>query len=221
MPSNIPVPEQTLLTNLGWRYAVKKFDGAKKIPQATWTTVEEAVRLAPSSYGIQPWQFVVVTDPTVRAKLRPLSWNQSQITDASHLVVFCRKIDVTVADVDAYIADIAAQRSVAADTLKDYRGMMVGSVSNPPSLPGGSMEIYTRSQVYIALGVFLTSCAMLGVDACPMEGFDPKGYDEVLGTSKQGFMPVVLGAAGYRAGDDWLATLKKVRASRERVFRHI
>lgn len=221
MPTQIPVADQTLLSNLDWRYAVKKFDAARKIPQATWATIEEATRLAPSSYGLQPWRFVVVNDPTVRAKLRPLSWNQPQITDASHLIVFCRKIDVTVADVDAYVADIAAQRGVPADTLKDYRGMMVGSVSSPAGLPGGSMETYTRSQTYIALGVFLTTCAMLGIDACPMEGFDPKGYDGILNTSKDGYMPVVLGAAGYRASDDWLANLKKVRASKEKVFRYV
>jgi nitroreductase len=221
MPTQVPVADQTILANLGWRYAVKKFDAARKIPQATWATIEEAIRLAPSSHGLQPWQFVVVTDPTVRAKLRAASWNQPQITDASHLVVFCRRIEVTAADVDAFVADVASQRGVTVESLKDYRNMMAGSVAKPETLPGGTMDTYTRSQTYIALGVFLTTCAMLGIDACPMEGFDPKGYDAILNTSKDGYIPVVLGAAGYRASDDWLANLRKVRASREKVFKHV
>jgi len=146
-----------LIENLNWRYAVKKFDAAKKISPETWSAIEEAMVLAPSSYGLQPWRFVVVNDPAVRAKLKAVAWNQSQVTDASHLVVFCRKISVTPAD----------------------------------------------------------------VDACPMEGFDPGKFDEILGTSKAGYLPVVLGTAGYRASDDWLATLPKVRAKTTDVIKHV
>lgn len=210
-----------LIENLNWRYAVKKFDAAKKISPETWSAIEEAMVLAPSSYGLQPWRFVVVNDPAVRAKLKAVAWNQSQVTDASHLVVFCRKISVTPADVDAYVNRIVEVRNAPVETLGDYKKMMVGSVSNPAGLPGGSMETWTRSQTYIALGFFLAACAMLGVDACPMEGFDPGKFDEILGTSKAGYLPVVLGTAGYRASDDWLATLPKVRAKTTDVIKHM
>lgn len=215
------LPTSELIDTLNWRYAVKKFDAARKIPADTWSAIEQATVLAPSSYGLQPWRFVVVTDPAVRTKLRAVAWNQSQVTDASHLVVFCRKISVSEADVAAYISRIVEVRSAPAATLEDYKKMMVGSVSNPAGLPGGSMETWTRSQTYIALGFFLASCAILGVDACPMEGFDPAKFDEILGLSKDGYLPVALGAAGYRASDDWLATLPKVRAKVSDVVKHV
>lgn len=210
-----------LIENLNWRYAVKKFDAAKKISPETWSAIEEAMVLAPSSYGLQPWRFVVVNDPAVRAKLKAVAWNQGQVTDASHLVVFCRKISVTPADVEAYVNRIVEVRKAPVETLADYKKMMVGSVSNPAGLPGGSMETWTRSQTYIALGFFLAACAVLGVDACPMEGFDPVKVDEILGTSKTGYLPVAIGAAGYRASDDWLATLPKVRAKNSDVVKHV
>lgn len=215
------VSDSVLLDSLRWRYAVKAFDPAKKIPDATWKTLEEALVLSPSSYGLQPWKFVVVQNAELRTKLRAASWNQGQITDASHLVVFCAKINVSVADVDAYVDRILAVRGGDRAAVQGYRDMMVGSVSNPATLPGGNMTTYTRSQVYIALGIFLSACAMLGVDACPMEGFDPKQYDEALGISKTGYMPVVVATAGYRSPADWLANLKKVRAQTSDVVQYV
>lgn len=202
---------------LGWRYATKKFDATKKIPADVWSALEKSLVMAPSSYGLQPWKFVVVTDAAVRAKLKPASWEQTQITDASHLVVLCRKLEVTTADVDAYVKDICATRGASPESLAQYRGMMVGSVTNPAGLPGGSMEIWTRSQVYIALGFFLSAAAMMGVDACPMEGFNPAVYDEVLGLKGTGYTAVVLATAGYRAPDDALSGMKKVRFDGARV----
>jgi nitroreductase len=215
------VSDRTILESLQWRYAVKAFDATKKIPDSTWKTLEQSLVLSPSSYGLQPWKFVVVTNPEVRAKLKPLSWNQSQITDASHLVVLCAKTSMTAADVERYVDRIHSVRGGDRAALAGYRDMMLGSVGNPSGLPGGSVSTYTRSQTYIALGVFLTACAMLGVDACPMEGFDPKGYDDVLGLSKGGYMPVVLAAAGYRSSSDWLAGLKKVRYENDDVISYV
>jgi nitroreductase len=215
------ISERAILDSLQWRYAVKAFDAGKKIPDATWSALEDALVLSPSSFGLQPWKFVVVKDAAVRAKLRPLSWNQSQITDASHLVVLCAKTTMTPADVDRYVDRIHSVRGGDKAALAGYRDMMLGSVNNPSGLPGGNVLTYTRSQTYIALGVFLSACAMLGVDACPMEGFDPKGYDEVLGVSKSGFMPVVVAAAGYRSSSDWLAGLKKVRYEKSDVISHV
>ncbi len=215
------ISDRAILDSLRWRYAVKAFDPTKKIPEATWQALEEALVLSPSSYGLQPWKFLVVTNEQVRAKLRPLSWNQGQITDASHLVVLCAKTTMTTADVERYVDRIHSVRGGDKAALAGYRDMMLGSVNNPSGLPGGNVLTYTRSQTYIALGVFLSACAMLGVDACPMEGFDPKGYDEVLGVSKDGYMPVVLAAAGYRSSSDWLAGLKKVRYEKSDVISYV
>lgn len=215
------VEASTLLENLKWRYAVKKFDANKKIPDATWKAIEEAMVLSPSSYGLQPWKFFIVADPAVRAKLKPLSWNQSQITDASHLVVMARRNTVTPADVEKYVERIAAVRGVPITTIADYKQMMLGSVTNPAGLPGGSMDTYTRSQVYIALGFVLYTAAQLGVDACPMEGFDATAYDGILGLPEMGYKSTVVAALGYRASDDWLAPLAKVRYEKKDLIQTI
>jgi nitroreductase len=212
------IDPQTLLAQLNWRYAVKKFDSARKIAPATWATIEEAMRLAPSSYGLQPWKFVTVADAGLRAKLREVSWNQPQITDASHMVVFAQKREVTKADVEAYVARIVEVRGVPAQALAGYRDMMVGSVSNPATLPGASMHAYTRSQTYIALGFALYTAAQLGVDACPMEGFDASKYDELLGLTKIGYHAAVVATFGYRSSEDAMASFAKVRAKAEDVF---
>lgn len=211
-----------LLDSLNWRYAVKKFDANKKIPADTWKALEKALTLSPSSYGLQPWRFVIVDNPQTRAALRAHSWNQGQITDASQLVVFCRKLAVTPEDVQAYIDDTAKTRGIPAAALDGYKGMMLGSISNPQTLGGGTgMDSWTARQCYIALGVFMTSCAVLGVDACPMEGFDPAKYDEILGLRAQGYTATVIATAGYRASDDPTASMKKVRFSVEQIVKHV
>lgn len=219
--SHTTIPANDLLSALSWRYATKKFDASRKIDAATWTALEKALVLSASSYGLQPWRFVVVSNPAVRAKLREVSWNQPQITDASHLVVFARKNEVTTADVDRLVDRMVEVRGVPRAAINDYRGMMVGSVTNPAGLPGGDMVTWTRSQTYIALGQFLASAALLGVDACPMEGFDAKAYNEILGLPAQGYSAVVVGAAGYRAADDGYAGLAKVRFKHEDMVKHV
>lgn len=196
-----------LIENLSWRYATKQFDPARKIPADQWKTLEQAMTLAPSSFGLQPWGFVVVTDPKVREKLRPASWNQPQITDASHLVVFCAKANLGRADVQRYIDRIAQVRGVPQDTLAGFRDMMLGKVE----APGADNLRWSQRQVYIALGFFLSAAAMLGIDACPMEGFDPAKYNEILGLTSQGLTATVIATAGYRSAGDSFASLKKVR----------
>lgn len=205
------IPSASLLEQLRWRYATKKFDPTRVIDQATWSAIEQAAVLAPSSYGLQPWKFLVIKSPQLRAQLREVSWNQPQITDASHLMVFCRRANLDAAYVDRYIAAIAKERGVSAEALAGFRGMMVGGIAKPESLPGGSMDTYTRSQTYIALGFALYTAAMLGVDACPMEGFDAAKYDQVLGLSSQGLRASVVGAFGYRAADDSVAPEKAAK----------
>lgn len=201
------MPSDALLQNLSWRYAVKKFDPTRKIPARDWAALEQSLVLSPSSYGLQPWHFVVVTNPKIRATLKGVSWNQTQITDASHLVVLCRRTTMVRADVDRYVARIAAVRGVPAASLEPYRGMMLGSVEKP----GADHSAWNARQVYIALGFFLSAAAVLGIDACPMEGFDAAQYDQILGLTARGFAATVVATAGYRAADDAYAALKKVR----------
>ncbi|MBY0459362.1 MAG: NAD(P)H-dependent oxidoreductase [Gemmataceae bacterium] len=204
----MPVSPDDVLTQLKWRYAVKKFDPARKIDPDLWAQLEQATVLAPSSFGLQPWKFVVVTDPAVRQNLLPVSWGQSQVADASHLIVFAAKNPPTPADVDDYLARIASVRGAPLDSLAGYKKMMLGSLS---SMDAGQAHRWAAKQCYIALGVFLSAAAMLGIDACPMEGFQPARYDDILGLKARGLGSVVIATAGYRAADDAYATQAKVR----------
>jgi nitroreductase len=198
-----------LIERLNWRYAVKKFDPARKIPAATWSALEEVLRLSPSSYGLQPWRFVVVNDPALRQTLRAASWNQSQITDASHMVVFAARKGIAVADVERFVDSIVKERGVSKEAIAGYANVMKGFVSAPP--PHVHLDTWSSRQTYIALGFFLQACALLGVDACPMEGLEPAKYDEILGLGKDGYTTLCVATAGYRAADDSYAGLKKVR----------
>jgi len=195
------------LAQLQWRYATKKFDPSRKIPDDVWQTLEQSLVLSPSSFGMQPWKFFVVTDAAIRQQLLPASWNQVQVTEASHLVVFARKEGVTEADVDRYLQRMAEVRSTSVDAFAGLRKMIVG-FSQSASFNAAT---WADKQVYLALGVFLTATAMMGVDACPIEGFLPSKYDEILGLKAKGYASVVVAAAGYRAADDKYAVLPKVR----------
>jgi len=210
-------PHQTLLDQLGWRYATKKFDPARKIPSDLWATLEKAAVLAPSSYGYEPWRFVVVTTPALREKLKPAAYNQAQVTDASHLIVFCRRESITPEDTEALLARTAKARGVSVESLSAFRGVLSGFVAGGKP-PGGEWTVYTARQTYIALGFFLSAAAALGIDACPMEGFDPIQFDEILGLKGSGYLSTVMATAGYRAADDKYATHHKVRRSLEDVI---
>ena len=212
-----PVGNETLLRQLNWRYAVKKFDPARRIPADDWRTLEQALVLTPSSFGLQPWRFVVVTDQSVKERLVPLSWGQRQVADASHMVVFAIRRRVGPAEVDRHAARTAEVRGVAPESLAGFRKV----VNNFLATPGFDADDWSARQVYIALGNFMTAAAMLGIDTCPMEGIDPAKYDEVLGLPAEGCATVVGCAAGYRADDDKYAVAAKVRFPAEEVIRRV
>jgi len=212
------VSSEQLLAQLKWRYAVKKFDPVAKIPADTWNALEESLVLAPSSYGLQPWKFFVVENPTVRAALLPHSWGQKQIVDASHLVVFAVKKDVSAADAERLANYSATVRGLPAGSLDAYKQLMVGSLTRTPA---AELDIWMSRQVFIALGGFLTACALLGVDTCPMEGFLPEKYDEVLGLPEKGYASRVVATAGYRHPEDKQAALKKVRFAHSEIVERI
>ena len=198
-----------LLDALHWRYAVKLFDGERTIPSATWAALEEALVLSPSSYGLQPWKFLVITDPALRAELRPHSWNQSQITDCSHLVVFLQQRTVKEQDLQRLLDRTAAERGVPGDSLAGYGDLMRKDLVDGPR--SQRIGTWASNQVYIALGNLLTSAALLGIDTCPIEGFSPPDYDRILGLEPTPYQSCVVCACGYRHGEDRYATLKKVR----------
>ena len=203
------VSNDTLLAQLNWRYATKKFDPTKRIPDSDWAALEQALILTPTSYGLQPYKFLILTDPALRARLVPASWGQTQPVDCSHYVVFAARAQNTEADVDRYIARMAEVRGAAPEALAGFKKVLMGDVVDGPR---GQVALeWAARQAYIALGNFMTSAALVGVDTCPMEGFEPAKYDEILGLHTQGFRAVVACAAGYRAADDKCAALPKVR----------
>jgi nitroreductase len=207
---------------LRWRYATKVFDPARKIPADTWATLEQALILSPSSFGLQPYQFLIVQNPELRAKLLPFTWGQKQVVDCSHYVVFTARTRLTAEHLDAFIRRIAEVRGVSPETeaLKNYRGMMAGSLLDGGPVAGMIPEWAAR-QAYIAIGNLMTSAALLGVDTCPIEGFQPDKYDEVLNLKGSGFASVVCCALGYRAASDKYATLPKVRLPQDQLIRHL
>jgi nitroreductase len=198
-----------LLHDLHWRYATKVFDPAKKIPAEVWSALEQALVLTPTSYGLQPYQFLVVQDTAKRAALLPHSWGQKQVVDCSHFVVFTARTEMKEADVAKLIARISSVRGVPAETMTPYWNMMISDVVNGPR--GKTAHEWAARQVYIALGNLMTCAAVLGVDACPMEGLVPAEYDQVLGLNGTGYKTVVACALGYRADSDKYARLPKVR----------
>ena len=207
-----------LLASLEWRYATKAFD-TRKLPDATWAALEESLRLAPSSYGLQPWKFIVVNDPALRAKLRPVSWNQSQVTDASHLVVFARRTEVTETDVNEFFNQMVSERQADATKLEPYRQMMLGGVVNGKD--ASAQKDWAARQLYIALGQLMGAAAAMAIDTCPLEGIDPDAYTEILGLKGSGYEVVVACAVGYRSAEDKYAGMKKIRFPAARVISRV
>ena len=208
-----------LLTALNWRYATKVFDAAKKIPADVWQTLEQSLVLTPTSYGLQPYQFLVINNPAKRAELLPHSWNQHQVVDASHFVVFTARTEMKEADVDKLIQRTTDLRKLPADALNAYRGMMLGDVVNGPR--GKTAHEWATRQAYIALGNLMTCAAVLGVDTCPMEGLSPVEYDKILNLAGSGYATVVACALGYRAAGDKYASLAKVRYEAKDLVQYI
>lgn len=208
-----------LLGALRWRYATKKYDPTKKIPVETWHALEQSLVLAPSSYGLQPWRFLVVDDPAVKLKLAEAAYGQQQAVDASHYVVFAVRKDLGDDHIDRYIARTAEVRGTTSEALAPFRNVMSKSISGARSK--GTLDTWQSHQVYIALGQFMASAAVLGVDTTPMEGLDASKYDEILGLKGTDHATLCACAAGYRAADDKYATIPKVRFETKDVIVHV
>lgn len=207
-----------LLSSLQWRYACKVFDASKKISAETWAALEESLVLTPSSFGLQPWKFLVIQDAALREALVPHAWNQRQVADCSHLVVMTVPKVMSAEYIDANIQRMVEVRGGSADGLLGFRKMVAGFRDGMEAK--GQLEQWAKLQSYIALGQFMLAAALLGVDTCPMEGFVPAKFDEVLGLDKTGHTTAVLCPAGYRSDDDRYAGLPKVRFEARDVIEH-
>lgn len=198
-----------LLDALQWRYATKVFDSAKKIPADVWAALEKTLVLTPTSYGLQPYQFLIVQDPAKRATLLPHSWGQKQVVDCSQYVVFTARTEIKEEDITRWISRISSVRGIPTESLNAYRDMMIGDLLK--GARGKVIHEWAARQCYIALGNLMTAAAVLGVDACPMEGIIPADYDKILNLNGSGYATIVACALGYRAPNDKYAALAKVR----------
>jgi nitroreductase len=210
-------PDQ-LLASLRWRYATKKFDPSRKIPAATWDALEESLVLTPSSFGLQPWKFLVIEDPGVRANLAKESWNQPQVTQASHYVVLTARTDLDSSDIDAWIARMAEVQNSETEALGPLKGMIEGFAQ---AMSHETRHAWNVRQAYIALGQLMASAAVMGIDACPMEGISTAGYDQLLGLEGSGYATAVGCALGYRSADDKYANMPKARFDRAQVISRV
>jgi nitroreductase/dihydropteridine reductase len=201
-----------LIDSLHWRYAVKRMTG-EKVPQEKVDIVLEAARLAPTSSGIQPFSILQITDRQLLEKIKPIAFNQPQITEASHLLVFASWIDVKPEQIEGVYNHVAAERNQPADVHKDYIQRMQGYFA---AMTPEQRAQWAARQAYIAFGVAITAAAVERIDTTPMEGFNKDELDTLLGLPEKGLRSQALLALGHRDTDkDWLANLKKVRRSKE------
>jgi nitroreductase len=214
-----PISISQLLDALNWRYATKAFDPNRKLPADTWATLEKSMVLSPSSFGLQPYRFLVINDPAIRERLMPHAWGQRQVVDASHFVVFAARTSVTEAEIAEFLQLIAKTRGVSPESLAGYRGMMAGMLLSEGFQPVAPH--WTARQAYIALANLMTGAALLGVDTCPIEGFVPAEFDRILDLPAQGLASVACCAVGYRSPTDKYASVPKVRFDRSHLFKTI
>ncbi len=208
----------TILENRTWRYATKKFDSSKKISNEALDLLLEATRLSASSYGLQPYHVFVITSPEIREQLKPVSWGQSQVTDASHLIVFAHQKDFGGELVDNYLDNVSETRNIPGEALKGYGDF---AKSKLVDLPQKTKEDWAAKQVYLALGNLMQAAAELKIDTCPMEGFEAEAYNTILNLNDKNLSASVVVPVGYRSEEDQTQYLAKVRKSNKELFTHL
>ena len=210
-----PINREQISESLNWRYAVKKFDATRKISEEDWASLEQSLLLAPTSFGLQPFKFVVITDQKLKEELTPAAYGQTQIADCSHLIVFAYKKVLTDADVEHFVERIIEVRGTPRESLAEYEQTMKTAAKNAVEV--GTIETWNSRQAYIALGFLLETAALLSVDACPMEGFDAAEFNRILGL--EDYSAVSLCPLGYRdAENDWVVNEAKVRFPKEELI---
>ena len=211
-----PILSSQLVDALNWRYATKKFDPVRKIPDETWNALEQSLILTPSSIGLQPWKFFVVTDSAVKTQLMGASYRQAQVAECSHFVALTARRDIDSEHAERHIGRMVEVTGVTAESLTKFRTMTMRNLDK--ARVAGTLDIWQEHQIYIALGLFMASAALLGVDTCPMEGIETEKYDDILGLAGSNYATVVACAAGYRLPEDKYANIKKVRFKAEDVI---
>lgn len=205
----------SVLSNLNWRYAAKRMNG-QKVPAEKIENILESIQLAPTSIGMQPFTVLVIEDAETRKKIAPAIYNQPQITEGSHVLVFAAWKEYSSANVDKYINQVATLRGIPVEALDGMKNMITGAISGKTP---EQLLLWNQKQAYIALGVGLVAAAEEKVDATPMEGFDPDALDAALGLSEQGLRSTVVIALGYHdAENDYLYGKAKVRRAKEELF---
>ena len=204
-----------LINVFNWRYATKAFDANRTLPEDTWSTLQESMRLSPSSFGLQPWHFLHIKSADLREELLPHTWGQKQVVDCSHYLVLCTRTDIEVPFVEEFIASTAEQRGVTKESLQGYQDVVVDFITQ---LTPAERVQWSQRQTYLALQRLMDSAALLEVDTCPIEGFVPEKYNEILDLPAKNLTASVCCALGYRSPEDNYAELAKVRYSTEKVF---
>ena len=207
-----------LLEDLKWRYATKKFDHKKEVGTEEINIIKQSIQLAATSYGLQLFKVIEVKDKAIRQKLLPASWNQKQVTEASHLFVFCNYVDVEDINVDAYMQLKADIQGLKIEDLKGYADFIKETLS---AISIEKKQVWMAKQTYIALTNAMTACAVLKIDSTPMEGFSPKSYSDILNLESKGLQASVVLAIGYRSEEDKTQYSKKVRKPIKELFETI
>lgn len=204
-----------LIESLNWRYATKKFDSSKQVSIADIAVLKESIRLAATSYGLQPFKVMIVNDDSVKKKLKAESFNQPQISDCSHVFVFTNLTELKPSFIDNYIELCANERNLELEKLIGYRDFMKTTLGK---LTESEIQNWACKQAYIGMTNLLLACAEMRIDACPIEGFNSEKYNEILGLNNKDLSACVVVAVGYRSNDDTSQYLKKVRLSEGEMF---
>ena len=197
-----------IIDSLKWRYAVKKFDTNKNLSEKQIETLKEAFNLTATSYGLQPLKLVIIKNKKIQEKLVPFSWNQQQILQASHLLVICIKDNYTTKEVENYFNLVQKIRNTPDEVINPFKKFLTAEIAKKTQ---EELYVSNKNQAYIALGNLLTVCASQEIDSCPMEGFTPEKYDEILDLTKNNLKSVLVLPVGFRASDDYMKDLTKVR----------
>jgi nitroreductase len=197
-----------IIDSLKWRYAVKKFDTNKNLSEIQIETLKEAFNLTATSYGLQPLKLVIIKNKKIQEKLVPFSWNQQQILQASHLLVICVKDNYTTKEVENYFNLVQKIRNTPHEVINPFKKFLTAEIAKKTQ---EELYVLNKNQAYIALGNLLTVCALQQIDSCPMEGFTPDKYDEILDLTKDNLKSVLVLPVGFRASDDYMKDLTKVR----------
>ena len=200
----------SVLSQLKWRYATKQFDATKTLSKEQITLLKDAFNLTATSYGLQTLSLIVVSNPDLRVQLREHAYNQPQVTDASHLLVIGIQDDITDLDIDAHFENVKDIRNTPETVISPFRTRLKDMMKG---MSKTERQQWSKHQAYITLGNLMTVCAVEGIDACPMEGFDPEAFDKLLNLEAHNLKAVLLLPVGFRSEQDPFATMKKVRKS--------